>query len=171
MRRALRLLGVLGAVTSCVTALGPRPVPDYVLRHAPLVHFDPDEICWPSTLEEHLRHVSSPRVDGVPAPLAPDTVGLDNLDHGALNSSNVCACAPASSAPDRTVLSTQEDVTLLPDWFRSEYGRPDADGRSVAPAILIVVDKSHLQPGLLDAYWFLWTSGQVGPFVDALGDK
>lgn len=68
-------------------------------------------------------------------------------------------------------MTTLEDVSLLPDWFRSDYGRPDASGRSAAPAILVVVDKSHLQPGLLDAYWFLWTSGQIGPFIEALGDK
>lgn len=100
-----------------------KPVPQYVLDHAPLVHLSEDEIYWPSLLDEHLKH-TSPYDDYLPVNRSEQHRTLDNL--GDLN---------AHSGGEHVYLHSRDAVEDLPDWLTSESNTP------IDPALPVAISE------------------------------
>ena len=196
-----------------------KDVPDYVLRHAPLVHLYSREEFWPSDIKEHVEHMTA-YVDYEPVNSTDPEWTLHNLQQ--LNREE----SPAT-------LRSNDDVETRPHWLHSHRNvpnpfeddpedsqppppppggrgrgpenhhhepttwydvdkkhplhriadprpkkdfkkprsveqvvsrghKPDEDGYSHAPAILVVVDKGS---GIVDAFWFFFYSYNLGQSV------
>ena len=117
------------------------PVPAFVLQNAPLLHLAANEEFGLSDVAVHIQHVV-PRVNY--ASVAP-SVTLQTL----------------SSFGPEVFLTSKDDVTDSPkaDWLRSQYGKPDANGLSGAPATIVLVNKPN---GVLDAFFFSFFSFNDG---------
>lgn len=164
-------------------------IPDYVLKHAPLVHLYSGEQFWPSDITAHLQHMNiTTNTTTSPLPPPPTTPWtLDNLR--SLNDINATV-----------FLQSKQDVEQRPDWLHSAANmptnftsipdraqqhqprhphakppptqptppllprghKPDGEGYSPAPAILVLVDKGA---GILDAFWFFFYSYNLGQTV------
>ena len=90
----------------------PKPVPQYVLDHAPLVHLSEDEMYWPSSLEDHLQH-TTPYDDYLPVNRSEQHPTLDNL--GDLNS---------HKGGEHVYLHSKDAVETDPKWLLSEVNIP-----------------------------------------------
>ncbi|KAI0640082.1 hypothetical protein C8Q77DRAFT_1045467 [Trametes polyzona] len=129
------------------------PVPSFVLQNAPVSHLWSKEQWWPSDVAEHLTHVV-PQVNFTA--VAP-AVTLEDL----------------SSLGSDVFLTSKDDVTKQPAWITSEVGKPDASGKSAAPATIVLVEKDG---GVLDAFFFYFYSFDHGgkvldiEFGDHVGD-
>ncbi|KAH8171306.1 vacuolar protein sorting-associated protein 62 domain-containing protein [Sarocladium implicatum] len=188
-----------------------KEVPDYVLKHAPLVHLYSGEEFWPSDIKNHVAHMT---VYHNNEPLNDTEQGiwdLHNLHH-------------LNKYGRHNVLRSDDDVESRPSWlhshdnipnpFENDDGsdrkppvrqgegrgpkggepstwfdidkdhplhrisdprlhpkaqrlfsrgsKPDKDGYSQAPAILILVDKGS---GIIDAFWFFFYSYNLGQTV------
>ncbi|KFA45962.1 hypothetical protein S40293_07323 [Stachybotrys chartarum IBT 40293] len=199
-----------------------KDVPDYVLKHAPLVHLYSGEHFWPSDIREHIEHMT-PHV-GQELINSTDPWTLHNLHD-------------LDQQAQRVILRSNDDVESRPDWLHSDHNipspfdsddddddgdgddhptipparrgrynhqerttwydvdkdhplhrisdprrvgsqpkpkfdsarklhsrghRPDDDGYSKAPAVLVLVDKGS---GVLDAFWFFFYSYNLGQTV------
>lgn len=193
-------------------------IPDFVFKHAPLVHLFSAEQFWPSDIAEHVQHMNV-TVDNVPLDHQ-DPPTLSNLDrlnahkglvvlhsrddvesrpawlHSRDNIPNPFPHDDPGSRPPH--LGRDEGPRREPDtWFdvdkdhpihriaepwprsrpvrsrpvRSRPGeprlfhrghKPDSDGYSRAPAVLVLVDKGS---GVLDAFWFFFYSYNLGQTV------
>lgn len=197
-------------------------IPDYVLKHAPLVHLYSGEQFWPSDIREHVEHMNV-TVDDVP---------LNTTDQWTLNN-----LQRLNDQEGTVVLHSNDDVESRPDWLHSHFNipnpfpdgggdggeeppisngdgepdvrrepttwfdvdkdrplhriadprsrylhhqqprsadqhgqprisprghKPDANGYSRAPAVLILVDKGS---GIVDAFWFFFYSYNLGQTV------
>jgi len=126
------------------------PIPDYVLRHAPLIHLALTESYWPSTVESHLEHTflhwtNTTFVD--PAPHAHPLIA----DIGKRGNRSDLYLEGGVMAPDFEQGRA--------DWLGSEYGIPDAKGRSEGEVYIVLVDKGEIiAPGYLDAFYFTFYS-------------
>lgn len=149
-----------------------KPVPAFVLKHAPLVHLHSEEVYWPSDMQEHLKHITpTVRYDVVPEqyrkPGINDLLELNKLD---------------GKRGWKLYLKSDDDIEDMPAWLTSEYGIPvfpDDDeqkdvsqlgsmepkrnytvgGRSSGPAVLMVIDKGN---GVIDAMWHFFYSYNLG---------
>lgn len=190
-----------------------KDIPDFVFKHAPLVHLYSGEQFWPSDIAEHVQHMNV-TVDKAPLDHQ-DQSSLSNLDRlndhegiVALHSRDDVETRPPwlhsrDSVPspfpdgDRSqqpphLGNSKQDRLEPTTWFdvdkdhplhriaeprpRSRFGRsrsgeprfsrrghkPDADGHSRAPAVLVLVDKGS---GVLDAFWFFFYSYNLGQTV------
>jgi hypothetical protein len=195
-----------------------RDIPDYVNRHAPLVHLYSGEEFWPSDIKEHVEHMT----------VFVDDECLNNSDHRwTLHNLH-----ELNALGDLIRLRSNDDVETRPDWLHSHHNipqpyeddpgevhkerkpshphgrprdpierepttwydvdkshpphrisdprrlrasdtqqarrlttrghRPDGDGYSRAPAVLVVVDKGS---GVVDAFWFFFYSYNLGQTV------
>lgn len=127
------------------------PIPDYVLKHAPLIHLAEDELYWPSSLQSHLdftRLRFSANASLVPdppsSPLTTNNLGFVG------NRSDLFLAAGV----------TDDDMKAgRADWLASEYGKPDWRGRSESEVVILLVDKRDIiAPGYLDAFYFTFYS-------------
>ena len=86
-------------------------------------------------------------MDGVPRPLT-----LENLNFTLSTS---------------LYLSTEDPaVEPRPDWYYSEYGRPDASGYSAGNITIICINKTEsIEPGVVDVFYFLFYSFNDGQNV------
>ncbi|KUI60579.1 Putative vacuolar protein sorting-associated protein TDA6 [Cytospora mali] len=94
----------------------PNDIPDYVLKHAPLVHLYSGEYFWPSDIAEHVEH-TIPYVDKEPLNTT-EPISLANL-------------YDLNAAPGMVFLTSKEDVEQRPEWLFSPGGEPkpfDEDG-------------------------------------------
>ncbi|KAL2204211.1 hypothetical protein CC79DRAFT_1324983 [Sarocladium strictum] len=186
-----------------------KEVPDYVFKHAPLVHLYSGEDFWPSDIKDHVEHMTVYH-NGEPLnETEQDLWDLHNLHH--LNKYG------------HIILRSNDDVESRPTWLHSHdnipkpftsgdddrvppirqgegrgpkggepstwfdvdkdhplhrisdprlhpkpqrlFGRghkPDKDGYTRAPAILILVDKGS---GIVDAFWMFFYSYNLGQTV------
>lgn len=196
-----------------------KDIPNYVTKHAPLVHLYSGEEFWPSDIKEHVEHMDV-YVDGEVLNTT-DKWTLHNLHHLNRYSGNV-------------LLMSNEDVEERPSWLHSHHNvpnpfpegelddeitpppnkgpknpesresttwwdanrrhpvhrisdprnrkfqknrdrksksdrkiasrghKPDVNGYSNAPAVLVVVDKGS---GIVDAFWFFFYSYNLGQTV------
>ncbi|CAM1500779.1 Fc.00g099410.m01.CDS01 [Cosmosporella sp. VM-42] len=192
-----------------------RDIPDYVTKHAPLVHLYSGEEFWPSDIREHVEHMTV-YSDGEPLNTT-EKWTLHNLHH-------------LNKYPGKIVLRSEDDVEDRPGWLHSHYSipkpypegdlpedippprdngpkapeqreptswydvdkkhplhrisdprnrkfqdrrrsnerhvsrghKPDENGYSAAPAVLVVVDKGS---GIVDAFWFFFYSYNLGQTV------
>ena len=102
-------------------------VPDYVLAYAPIVYLETSELYWPSDLSTHLSHLTAEaavagRNDTQTIVGAPNPLTLSNLNASGINSTTWLSLTNPS---DMQVNSTAA-------WLNSDYGKPDASGRSGA---------------------------------------
>lgn len=186
-----------------------KDVPDYVFKHAPLVHLYSGEDFWPSDIKDHVEHMTVYHNNEPLNSTEQDIWDLHNLHH--LNKYGY-----------RIILRSNDDVESRPSWLHSHnnipnpfkngdddrlppvrgkgrgpkggepstwfdvdkdhplhrisdprlhpkaqrlFGRghkPDKDGYTQAPAILILVDKGS---GIVDAFWFFFYSYNLGQTV------
>lgn len=100
-----------------------REIPDYVLRHAPLVHLSSDEHFWPADMAEHVRR-TTPYVNGS---------ALDRPDRPPYTLSNL---RELDGEPMVAYLTSDDDVEARPEWLLSTVGIPspfDDDGEDEGP--------------------------------------
>ncbi|KAK7744537.1 Vacuolar protein sorting-associated protein 62 [Cytospora paraplurivora] len=96
----------------------PNEIPDYVLKHAPLVHLYSEEHFWPSDIAEHVQH-TTPYVGKEPLNRT-EPVNLYNLYN-------------LNSAPGMVYLTSTEDIEQRPRWLFSPVGEPEPfDGDDLA---------------------------------------
>ncbi|KAF4511858.1 hypothetical protein G6O67_001064 [Ophiocordyceps sinensis] len=193
-----------------------RDIPDFVFKHAPLVHLYSGEQFWPSDIADHVQHMNV-TVDNVPLenehqPTLSNldglnahegTVVLHSLDdvesrpswlHSRDSVPNPFPDAGRGHQPPRLGNGEQDQDSHRErtTWFdvdkkhplhriaepwprkhpvRSRPGeprlsrrghKPNADGYSRAPAVLVLVDKGS---GILDAFWFFFYSYNLGQTV------
>lgn len=201
-----------------------RDVPDYVIKHAPLVHLYSGEEFWPSDIKEHVEHMT----------VFVDQEALNSTDEWTLDN-----LLELNKNDGDVMLQSSDDVEDRPSWLHSHYNKPtpfedddedeppstapkvpphgqgrrpltpgepttwadvdkdhplhryadprqrkfephnkkparrpkkiaprghkpDEDGYSSAPAILVVVDKGS---GVVDAFWFFFYSYNLGQTV------
>ncbi|KAM0555006.1 hypothetical protein ACHAPJ_006354 [Fusarium lateritium] len=186
-----------------------RDVPDYVMKHAPLVHLYSGEEFWPSDIRQHVEHMTA-YVDDEPIN-STEKWTLHNLHE-------------LNKYGRKVVLRSDDDVEERPNWLHSHYNKPaddgqgddethtpvgnpggrpelrepttwydvdksrpvhkisdprnhkyqnrrrsessghkpDSNGYSSAPAVLVVVDKGS---GIVDAFWFFFYSYNLGQTV------
>ena len=90
----------------------PKPIPQYVIDHAPLVHMYSGENFWPSDIAEHVRHMVPVGEGGVPINMT-EPLSLHNL--GQLN----------DALYDKMVfLESTDDVEKRPEWLHSRFNSP-----------------------------------------------
>jgi hypothetical protein len=84
-----------------------KDIPDYVLKHAPLVHLSSEEHFWPADIMEHVRHLSP------------------YYENEAMNSSiDLSNLHRLNSRSGLVSLRSDDDVEGRPDWLYSEVGIP-----------------------------------------------
>lgn len=198
-----------------------KDIPDYITKHAPLVHLYSGEEFWPSDIREHVEHMTV-YVDEVPVNTTEQELTLDNLHllnkhHGKVilqsnddveerpswlhshhnvpkdfpedpddGDDNASPAPPSShvkgpNAPELREPTTWYDVDKKHPLHRisdpqkhprrrssdmqrlvSRGHKPDENGYSSAPAVLVVVDKGY---GIVDAFWFFFYSYNLGQTV------
>ncbi|KOS21436.1 putative vacuolar protein sorting-associated protein TDA6 [Escovopsis weberi] len=195
-----------------------KDIPDYVIKHAPLVHLYSGEQFWPSDIREHVTHMGV-TLDGRPLDLA-QNISLHNLQqlnkydngwltmhsnenvetrpkwlHSNSNLPNPFEDDDSTHTPPASQGERSSEHRETNTWFdvdkdhplhniadprlrkkpsghpslnpgkhlRYRRGhKPNEDGYSDAPAILIVVDKGS---GIVDAFWFFFYSYNLGQTV------
>lgn len=85
-------------------------IPDYVLKHAPLVHLYSGENFWPSDIAEHVQH-TTPFVDKEPLNTT-EPLSLANM-------------YDLNAVPGMVYLTSKEDVEQRPEWLFSPGGEPE----------------------------------------------
>lgn len=110
-------------------------VPDYVIKHAPLVHLYSGEEFWPSDIKDHVEHMTV--YDG-DEPLNDTDHGpwdLHNLHH--LNKHGIW----------NVILRSNDDVESRPSWLHSHANIPKpfegGDNDRIPP---VTSDESRGQP-------------------------
>ncbi|XWW98778.1 hypothetical protein V2A60_006780 [Cordyceps javanica] len=193
-----------------------REIPDYVFKHAPLVHLYSGEQFWPSDMRDHITHMDVQLNSTLLDDAAPWGLGnmsrLNDLNgsvflyskndvesrpawlHSRYNIPSTSSGPGAPDADDRQPVAAAlpEEAAITtphhPHTRPPSYGqsrvvdypapaaqkalaapgvalqghKPDAQGYSAAPAVLVLVDKGE---GVLDAFWFFFYSYNLGQTV------
>ncbi|KAF9765582.1 hypothetical protein IL306_002124 [Fusarium sp. DS 682] len=189
-----------------------RDIPDYVTKHAPLVHLYSGEEFWPSDIRQHVEHMTA----------YADDEPINSTEKWTLHNLH-----ELNKYSGKITLRSDDDVESRPNWLHSHYNipnpfpgdkdddqnsgtpvrnpggepearepstwydvdrkrpvhkvsdprnrkfqtrrrsepnnhKPDANGYSTAPAVLVVVDKGS---GIIDAFWFFFYSYNLGQTV------
>ncbi|QDS76337.1 hypothetical protein FKW77_002752 [Venturia effusa] len=138
------LLPLVLAITSTREADDALMVPDYVIRHAPLVWLHSEDPFRPSDFGEHLKHTTA-KLYGSPIPKLP-ILNLDNLE--LLNDYG-----------KEVALTSNDDVTIIPQWLLGET--PNASGaiETAIPCAIIMLEKTSRD---VDVYYFYFYSYDRG---------
>merc|ERR1712093_779503 len=130
------------------------PLPDYVLKYAPLVFLSADEKWWPTDVTVFLNN-TQPMVAG--------------SEPASMVAASVAASSPASlslpslaALPMDTYLTSIDDVAADPAWLYSDEGKPDENGYSAAPAIVIIAPKAN---GVTDVFYYMFFAYNEGKGV------
>lgn len=153
---ALSLFALPALLLSLSVAASPlrlekrEPVPSFVLQNAPLLHLAAKEKFGLSDVAVHLSHV------------------VPQVNYSSVASSVTLQTLSPATFGDNVYLTSKDDVTDDPkaDWLRSDYGKPDANGLSGAPATIVLVNKPN---GVLDAFFFTFFSFNDGGKVSIRG--
>lgn len=124
-------------------------IPDYVLKHAPLVFLEKQETFFPSDLASHVKNVVA-ACNFTPIEDSPNPLTLNNLD--LMNSIRGEDVWLTSSVP----------LVTMPAWLRGKI--PDDLALQTANArssVIIVSDRGG--PGVVDAFYFYFYSFNQGP--------
>lgn len=120
-----------------------KPLPPFILDHAPLSHLWSQETWFPSDVSAHLTHVV-PQVNFT-------------------NTSAAVTFGSISSFGEDVFLTSRDPVEDQPEWMLSSENKPNqTTGRSKAPATIIAVEKGA---GILDAFYFYFYSFDKGNAV------
>ncbi|KAI9674041.1 MAG: hypothetical protein M1829_003884 [Trizodia sp. TS-e1964] len=151
-------VGILTASTLIYAApSGPQKrslgdIPEFVIKHAPLVWLHSQESHFPSDLAAQLQHVE-PRVDFNPVSGAPSPLSLDNLDQ--LNKLGGSA----------VFLTSLDDVTTNPGWLGGVQPNGNGKTEGIKSSVIIVNDRGN---GRLDAFYFYFYAYNQGTKVFSL---
>lgn len=118
-------------------------LPEYAIKHCPLLHLDVAELYWPTRMQDFVRNCRLHGVTEVPLDFPEGVEGT------------IASLADPRSN-EATYLTSTEDPKMSPrhSIFTTEDGKPDATGRSHAPCWMIVVDKSSIiGPGVVDIFY------------------
>lgn len=127
------------------------PIPPYVLQHAPLIHLDKDELYLPSRISTHLSKTSMTFSVNASTVSSPPSSPLTEHNMGFMG--NRSDLYLEAGVMDEAFKRGEAD------WLGSDYGMPDARGRSESEIIIVLVDKSEIiGPGYLDAFYFTFYS-------------
>ncbi|KAI9675161.1 MAG: Vacuolar protein sorting-associated protein 62 [Trizodia sp. TS-e1964] len=167
-------------------------IPQYVLDYAPLVHLFSGEQFWPCDIADHLMHTTPylnyTPLEGRHS--HPELSNLDELNRfGGRNvylqsndnveerpewlSGRKNIPLPIASAEPKLSQADWPTMNLHRKQRQNTMRRPadntgdkktthNANGRSNAPAVLVVVDKGY---GTVDAFWFYFYSYNLGNLV------
>ncbi|KAI3397902.1 hypothetical protein diail_10071 [Diaporthe ilicicola] len=130
----------------------PKDIPDYVLKHAPLVHLYSDEHFWPSDIAEHVRHMT-PYVGEGPVNTT-EPVSLANM-------------YDLNDVPGFVFLTSKDDVEQRPGWLSNDLGKPkpyeENDGHEIRvdPAYGHDADEESRPSNYEDTTW--WDISQDNP--------
>lgn len=94
-----------------------KDIPDYVIKHAPLVHLYSGEQFWPSDIQEHVEHMTA-YIDDEFLNISNRQWNLNNLHH-------------INRYEGKATLHSVEDVETRPPWLHSPENVPnpfDDDG-------------------------------------------
>jgi hypothetical protein len=161
-------------------------IPEYALRHAPIVWLHKGDEFLPSHVVEHLQHVSPTTFAGVHVDVPADIKNkVKALTHPDVNKGDVfltldvrCAsthldisprrsvadytylCICSSQSRTRLIGPPQKDVRENPGIpeLQTPHCKPDSNGKSHSPCFIIVGDKSTLTPGCVDVFYFCKSS-------------
>lgn len=129
-----------------------KEVPEFVLKHAPLVHLYSGEHFWPSDIAEHVRHMT-PFVGDNPVNMT-EPVSLANMHD-------------LNDVPGFVFLTSKDDVEQRPEWLSNDVGMPkpypedDDDGVKVDPADGRRVNEESESSSYEDTTW--WDISQDHP--------
>ncbi|KLU92713.1 hypothetical protein MAPG_11700, partial [Magnaporthiopsis poae ATCC 64411] len=148
---------------------GAKQVPDYVLRHAPLVHLHSGESFWPASVAEHVKHMRALNHTAPPG----DTADDEDRDSRTLLNLTDLDSLNAIHGGAAVYLTSTDDVETRPNWLSSRDAMPrsqndESNGRSTAPVVLVLVEKETAadgEPTVLDAFWFFFYSYNLGQTV------
>ncbi|ETS83506.1 hypothetical protein PFICI_05382 [Pestalotiopsis fici W106-1] len=129
----------------------PGDVPEYIIRHAPLVWLHSQDPFRPSDILQHVQH-TTPTVGTEPIANLPE-LDLDNLD--LLND------RPEGNP---VALTANEDITGLPTWLYGETPN-EAGLLSNATACAVILVESGENAGDVDAFYFYFYSYDRGPNI------
>ncbi|OAA52343.1 vacuolar sorting-associated protein [Beauveria brongniartii RCEF 3172] len=96
-----------------------REIPDYVFKHAPLVHLYSGEQFWPSDMRDHITHMDVQ----LNSTLLDDAAPWDLYTMGSLN-----------NLDGSVFLYSKSDVESRPSWLHSRYNIPSAFSRGAGSA-------------------------------------
>ncbi|PHH62209.1 hypothetical protein CDD81_7336 [Ophiocordyceps australis] len=102
-----------------------KDVPDYVVKHAPLVHLYSGEEFWPSDIQEHLQHME---------------VQIDNAVYNDSTAWSLDNLAQLNRRRGSLSLHSRDDVESRPAWLHSRQNTPSdfpshAGGHAHAPKL------------------------------------
>jgi len=89
-----------------------KEVPDFVLKHAPLVHLYSKEEFWPSDIREHLRHTT---------PYLNHTAMKTNLTRFTVHNLHELNAGVKGKS---LFMHSKDDVEERPDWLGSAFNKP-----------------------------------------------
>lgn len=150
------------ATVASIQALGPLDsLPQYVLKHAPLVWLDKEEEFWPGNVMVHLQnvHAENSKGDKVEIPAeAKAKGGASWLAHPSINKGDVFL---AYNTDPR--VHTAKKITTL----TSPDCKPHGDSRkSNSVSFIVTVDKSkELGAGFVDVFYFYFYPYNFGASV------
>lgn len=126
-------------------------IPDYVIKHAPIVHLYSEERYYPYDIEEYVSHFDLLTSD---KQTIQTNIDIQELQH----------------YPDmRSLYITAKDEFINdPEWITGKNSIPDIETGKInnAPATLIVADHGN---GYVDAFWFYFYSFNEGPYIMGTG--
>lgn len=135
-------------------------IPEYVLKHCPLVHLYSEEEYWPTDVSEFIHHFRVMTNEG--KLLRNGTLDLKDLKDEFVDLENPQEVIESSD----TYLSSLDDFDKDPRWMLGHKPEYSSGRINDAPAVLIVVDKGN---GWVDAYWFYFYAFNLGPFIMGYG--
>lgn len=159
-----------------------RDVPDFVLKHAPFVHLHKAERFFPTDMAKFINHMNvgnhgiivedSNTTNITLSNMASlnqynDSVSLESRDNVEMRPSWLYSHRnipiPFQPKKDFAAEYDQSAMQILKARAASSFGhKPNEQGYSAAPAVLILVDKGN---STLDAFWFFFYAYNFGQTV------
>ncbi|CAH7680937.1 expressed protein [Phakopsora pachyrhizi] len=124
-------------------------IPSYAIDYAPLVYLHSEEKFWPSNYKTHLDNVQ-PEID---FKIVPSFAASGMNTQTFLRSSNLLNLTDH----DQMYLTSKDSIFKVPmaKWIYGE-GKPDENGKSAAPALIIAMDKTQqVGSGWVDVFYML----------------
>ncbi|KAK2739778.1 hypothetical protein FQN57_006475 [Myotisia sp. PD_48] len=124
-------------------------MPDYVIKHAPLVWTHSQDPYQPSDIEAQVKN-SVPKINYSVVTGVPPQLSLNNLNE--LN----------KMGGEKIYLTSKEGITALPSWFKGV--RPNKNGKTDGAISSAIIVRDHGN-GVVDAFYFYFNAYNQGNTV------